>query len=93
MIVANSAGVETTVYPTYAEALHAVVREPLAEFEDDFDVDAIAGEVIEWHTEYIERDGKTFEWLPLNGYCSALSDDPDDFWRLVCRHEITSNEQ
>ena len=51
-------------------------------------MDAIADAAIEWHTEYVERDGQTVEWLPGNGFCSALDDDPDTFWRLAFDRQI-----
>ena len=88
--VTNSQGIETRVFSTYAEAVQMLITEALAEFEGDFDVDAIADECIEWHTEYIERDGETVEWLPANGYCWSQDDDPDTFWRVAFAHEITN---
>lgn len=87
----NSQGVDAQVFSTYAEAVQMIVREPLAEFEGEFDVDAIAAEAIEWHTEYAQVNGETVEWLPGNGYCSALDDDPDTFWRLAFDHEVTTS--
>ena len=87
-VVTNTQGIEVQLFSTHDEAVQMIVREPLAEFEGDFDVDAIADAAIEWHTEYVERDGQTVEWLPGNGFCSALDDDPDTFWRLAFDHQI-----
>lgn len=92
--VTNSRGVEVRVYSTRAEAVNMEVVEPLAagldageEPGDLFDVEAIAERVVEWHTEWADWHGQDVEWLPLNGFCSSLSDDPDEFWTVVADHQ------
>lgn len=94
MNVTNSHGVRVQVYSTWAEAVNMEVVEPLAATLDGgenpadlYDVEAIAERVLEWHTEWVERDGEQVEWLPLNGFCNSLSDDPDEFWTVVADHQ------
>lgn len=94
--VTNSAGSEVRVYATYTDALYSEVLEPLHTDPDAeggiaidrvYDVQAIAADVLEWHTEYVERGGKTSEWLPSNGYCYALdTEDTGAFWGVVAKH-------
>lgn len=92
------------VYSSFADAVNMEIVEPIAagldadeDARDLFDVDAIADELIEWHTEYVERGGELVEWLPGNGYRLTLGSDPDDeahwgddrsgeFWAVVERH-------
>ncbi len=58
-----------------------------------FDVEAIANQVIEWHTELRWRNGRWQEWLPAAGFCSALGDDPAEFWEVVAANRIEANDQ
>lgn len=93
-VVTNSRGVNVRVYSTYPEAATAEVVEPIdaglvgdEEARQLFDVAAIADAVLEYHVEHINQrrpDGRV--GLPLNGYCSALVDDPAEFWELVADH-------
>ena len=85
------------LYSTRPEAAN-VIRETIGiPYADDYDVDAIANELIAWHTCYIERNGETVEWLPGNGYyIQQIADDVEQedfqsFWELVVRHYTGSN--
>lgn len=85
------------LYSTRPEAVHAI-REILGSYAGDFDVDAIADELVEWHACYIERDGETVEWLPGNGfYIQQFADDAErgdaeSFWELVASHDVSGDE-
>ena len=84
------------LYSTRPEAVH-VIREILGSYVDDFDVEAIAAELIEWHTCYTERNGQTIEWLPGNGfYVQQFADDVErgdaqSFWELVASHDVSDS--
>ena len=84
------------LYSTRPEAVN-VIRETIGSYADDYDVDAIANELIAWRTCYIERNGETVEWLPGNGYyIQQIADDVEQedfqsFWELVVRHYTGSN--
>lgn len=91
MLVTNSKGVRVRVYSPYREAFDAEVLAPIeaglssGEVADVvFNLDAIADAVLEWHTEWIDKDSV---WLPGCGYCSSLGDDPAEFWAIVADNE------
>lgn len=91
----NSRGIKVAVYSTRAEAEQREIVEPiqagLEPGEDAtrmFNIEAIAEQVIEWHTETRWRNGREQEWLPGCGFCSALGDDPSEFWQLVQANRI-----
>lgn len=87
----NTAGIEVTAYSTWDEAVQALVIEPLGEYADEFDVDAIAEEVIEAVDRYVTRGGKRFQ--TFHGYAYGLADDADnnyvDFWAIVEKHALS----
>ena len=56
-------------------------------------LEAIANQVIEGHTELRWRNGRWQEWLPAAGFCSALGDDPAEFWEVVAANRIEANDQ
>lgn len=67
----------TTTYTTRNEAVLREIIEPLGEYAEEYDADAIADEVLFWHDE-IREDGST--WLPGCGF--RLNPDVD-FWGTV----------
>ncbi len=96
----NTRCVEVNVYSTRAEAEQRLIVEPIQAGLDPgedatelFDVEAIANQVIEWHTELRWRNGRWQEWLPAAGFCSALGDDPAEFWEVVAANRIEANDQ
>lgn len=88
---------DETVYSTRDEAVNSL-RDTIGADADDFDLDAIADELVEWHTCHTERDGETVEWLPGNGYyirqfaADVEHGDSELFWELVASHRIAADE-
>ena len=84
-----------TLHNTRPEAVNTI-RETLGTYTDDYDIDAIAAELIAWHTCYTERNGETVEWLPGNGYyIQQFADDVEredyqSFWELMDLHRKSS---
>ena len=76
-----------TTYTTRTEAIEREIVEALGDYADEFMIDAIADEVLEW----IDGRGAnpyypTATWLPAQGY--RLSVDTREFWDVVQRHAV-----
>lgn len=92
----NSRGTNVHVFATYNDAVQALIIDPiqagLEPGEDArqlFVIDLIADECIEWHTEHrTDHAGQEVEWLPGCGWCSALGDDPQEFWNIAWAHKV-----
>lgn len=86
--ITNAAGEEAPLYTTSAEFVQREVVEPLEaghlEGEtayDDFDVDAIVGEVMAFH-DGLDEDGN--QDLARTGYYQDV--DSDTFWKIAEKH-------
>src|SRR5699024_5814770 len=72
------------VYTNRDDAIQREISEALPAGESDsFDTDAIADEVLDWHSS-INTDGS--ENLDHSGY--AMTAGPEEFWEAVARHDL-----
>lgn len=76
-----------TTYATRGDAMQREIIEPLGEWAEEHDVEAIADEVLYWHDE-VREDGKI--WLPGCGY-RVREMGTDAFWEIVARHALPTN--
>ena len=74
---------EGTVYTTITDYITQVVEPALGEFVDDYDTEAIASDMLDWH-KATDEDGN----ILLNH--SGLVEKSDlDFWEVAARHDRT----
>lgn len=81
----------TTTYTTRTDAVEREVVVALGEYVEDFDVNAIADEVLVWHTDYTESGDI---WLPGCGFrlredllAEAEDGSSETFWSIVATHD------
>lgn len=75
-----------TLYTTRQEAIEQAIAPALGEFGEDYDIDAIADEVLVWHDGYGANPAHPNDyWLGAQGY--TVIEDDDEFWAAVERHE------
>ena len=91
--ITNSQGASVNVYATWADAVYyeiASVIEAGGASRDEFDLDAIAAEILEWHDEMItDSNGDPAIWMPATGYCCNIGPDDDyTFWATVEAHAL-----
>ena len=91
--ITNSQGNQVQVYASRADAIHFEIILQIEAGDataDEYDIDAIAEEVLEWHDEEIlDSEGKPAVWLPASGYCSSLAADDDyTFWAAVEAYKL-----
>jgi len=70
------------VYPTKYEWIGEVLKPALGEYAAEYDLDAIAYDLLDWHTEYNEK-GKE-----LDNYSGYTENPGLDFWEVVERHAL-----
>ena len=69
------------VYPTKQEWMGEVLKPALGEHAQDYDLDAIAYDLLDWHTEYNEQG------RGLDNHSGYVENPGLDFWEVVARHE------
>ena len=80
-----------TTYTTRTEAIECEVIEPLGEYANEFMINAIADEVLEWvDGRGANPDHPNAIWLPAQGFRLAV--DTDEFWEVVQRHAVDGEE-
>lgn len=71
-----------TIYTTITDYIAQVVNPALGEYADDYDVEAIAQDMTEWHD---EKDANGNILLNASG---LVERDDVDFWEIAQKHEI-----
>ncbi|QRP98933.1 hypothetical protein I6J72_05385 [Corynebacterium sp. FDAARGOS 1242] len=71
-----------TLYSRRDEAIHREIIEPLGEEATNFDIEAIADEMITWHDEFNNKGE-----IEANRSGFRIKEDID-FWTLVERHAL-----
>ena len=74
------------VYPTKYEWIGEVLEPALGEHAQDYDLDAIAYDLLDWHAEYDEQ-GKE-----LDNYSGYTENPGLDFWEVVERHALDTED-
>lgn len=77
----------STIYTTISDYIAQEVAPALGEWKDDYDMEAIAHEMLEWHSEPHPLGGINADTFGL-----VVRDDVD-FWDVVERHENTTNDR
>ena len=70
------------VYPTKQEWIGEVLKPALGEHAQDYDLDAIAYDLLDWHTEYDEQG------RGLDNHSGYVENPGLDFWEVVARHAL-----
>ena len=71
-----------TIYTTITDYITQVVGPALGEYKNDYDTEAIASEMTEWHD---EKDANGNILLNASG---LVERDDADFWEIAQKHEI-----
>ena len=74
------------VYPTKYEWIGEVLEPALGEYAQDYDLDAIAYDLLDWHTEYDEQG------RGLDNYSGYTENPGLDFWEVVARHALDTED-
>ena len=72
---------KTKVYSRKDEYITEVLLPALGEHAQDYDLDAIAYDLLDWHTEYDEQG------RGLDNHSGYVVNQGLDFWEVVARHE------
>lgn len=75
------------VYPTKQEWMGEVLKPALGERVGDYDLDAIAYDLLDWHTEYNEKGEE------LGDHSGFVENPGLDFWDVVARHEKAGGDE
>lgn len=70
------------VYPTKYAWIGEVLKPALGEYAQDYDLDAIAYDLLDWHAEYDEQG------RGLDNYSGYTENPGLDFWEVVARHAL-----
>ena len=70
------------VYPTKQEWIGEVLKPALGEYAGDYDLDSIAYDLLDWHTEYNEKG------RGLDNHSGYVVNPGLDFWEVVARHAL-----
>ena len=80
-----------TTYTTKTEAIEREIIEPLGDYANEYMINAIADEVLEWvDGRGANPDHPNAIWLPAQGFRLAV--DTDEFWEVVQRHAVDGEE-
>ncbi|MDK6814520.1 hypothetical protein QP363_11020 [Corynebacterium sp. UMB6689] len=71
-----------TIYSRLDEAILREIIEPLGEYANEFDIDAIADEMIDWHDEYNAKGE-----ININRSGFHIKEDAD-LWEIIERHAL-----
>lgn len=71
-----------TLYSRRDEAIHREIIEPLGEEATNFDIEAIADEMITWHDEYNAKGE-----ININRSGFRIKEDAD-LWEIIERHAL-----
>lgn len=74
------------VYPTKQEWIGEVLKPALGEHAQDYDLDAIAYDLLDWHTEYNEKG------RGLDNHSGFVVNQGLDFWEVVERHALDTED-
>ena len=74
------------VYPTKHEWIGEVLKPALGEHAQDYDLDAIAYDLLDWHTEYNEKGEE------LDNHSGFVVNQGLDFWEVVARHALDTED-
>lgn len=74
------------VYPTKYEWIGEVLKPALGEHVGDYDLDAIAYDLLDWHTEYDEQG------RGLDDHSGYVVNQGLDFWEVVARHALDTED-
>ena len=74
------------VYPTKYEWMGEVLKPALGEYAQDYDLDAIAYDLLDWHTEYDEQG------RGLDDHSGFVVNPGLDFWEVVERHALDTED-
>lgn len=77
----------STIYTTISDYIAQEVAPALGEWKDDYDMEAIAHEMLEWHSEPHPLGGINADTFGL-----VVREDVD-FWDVVQRHENTTTDR
>ena len=73
-----------TTYETRTDAITREIIEPLGEYAQEHDVDAIADKLIIWH-DHVTPGGRVD--ITLSGY-QINPDEKPNFWAIVANHAL-----
>ena len=74
------------VYPTKYAWIGEVLEPALGEHAQDYDLDAIAYDLLDWHTEYNEKGEE------LDNHSGYTENPGLDFWEVVARHALDTED-
>ena len=74
------------VYPTKQEWIGEVLKPALGEYAGDYDLDSIAYDLLDWHTEYNEKGEE------LGNYSGFVENPGLGFWEVVERHALDTED-
>ena len=74
------------MYPTKQEWMGEVLKPALGEYVGDYDLDAIAYDLLDWHTEYDEQG------RGLDDHSGYTENPGLDFWEVVARHALDTED-
>lgn len=74
------------VYPTKQEWMGEVLKPALGEHAQDYDLDAIAYDLLDWHAEYDEQG------RGLDNHSGFVENQGLDFWEVVERHALDTED-
>ena len=74
------------VYPTKQEWMGEVLKPALGEYVGDYDLDAIAYDLLDWHAEYDEQG------RGLDNHSGYVVNQGLNFWEVVARHALDTED-
>lgn len=74
------------VYPTKHEWIGEVLKPALGEYAQDYDLDSIAYDLLDWHTEYNEQG------RGLDNHSGYTENQGLNFWEVVERHALDTED-
>ena len=74
------------VYPTKYAWIGEVLKPALGEHAQDYDLDAIAYDLLDWHAEYNEQG------RGLDNHSGYMENPGLDFWEVVERHALDTED-
>ena len=77
---------KTKVYSRKDEYITEVLLPALGEHAQDYDLDAIAYDLLDWHTEYDEQG------RGLDNHSGYVVNPGLDFWEVVARHALDTED-
>ena len=77
---------KTKVYSRKDEYITEVLKPALGEHAQDYDLDAIAYDLLDWHTEYDEQG------RGLDNHSGFVENPGLDFWEVVARHALDTED-